>query len=311
MSTSLRVIAALTIVTMAVVALTFATGTEDTTTPVTSAPSGTEATAAGGTNTAPTETQASADSVGVDALVDLLTVAPEGTTDGYDRDLFPHWLDGSGDGCDTRREVLIRDSLTDVTIGPRCALDGGFWLSTYDGYSTPDPTELEIDHVVALAEAWRSGADTWDQPTRRAFANDLSPGALVAVTAAMNRIKSDRDPSSWQPPARDAWCGYATAWTTTKIRWGLTADPDEVRALRNMLRGCPDVAVPDPAPVGRAPAPTAGGPGSGCDPSYPDVCIPSPPPDLDCADIAHRRFTVVGADPHRFDGDGNGIGCEG
>jgi micrococcal nuclease len=53
-----------------------------------------------------------------------------------------------------------------------------------------------------------------------------------------------------------------------------------------------------------------GGGGDACDPSYPTVCIPSPPPDLDCADIPHRNFTVVGADPHRFDGDGDGIGCE-
>ncbi|MEQ1502743.1 MAG: hypothetical protein ABMB14_10965 [Myxococcota bacterium] len=50
--------------------------------------------------------------------------------------------------------------------------------------------------------------------------------------------------------------------------------------------------------------------GAACDPSYPDVCIPSPPPDLDCADITDRRFRVVGADPHRFDGDRDGIGCE-
>src|SRR6056297_1534309 len=154
MSTSLRVIAALTIVAMAVVALTVATGTENASAPVTPAPTTTDPTAAGRTTAA----VGVAALVGADGLVDLLVVAPESSMGCYDRDLFPHWLDGSGDGCDTRREVLIRDSLTDVAVGTRCSLDDGFWLSTYDGYSTPDPTELEIDHVVALAEAWRSGA---------------------------------------------------------------------------------------------------------------------------------------------------------
>ena len=65
--------------------------------------------------------------------------------------------------------------------------------------------------------------------------------------------------------------------------WGDCGDPD-----------------PDPDPD----------PGPGCDPSYPTVCIPSPPPDLNCGDIPHRNFTVIGADPHRFDGDNDGIGCE-
>ncbi|WP_436792622.1 GmrSD restriction endonuclease domain-containing protein [Actinospongicola halichondriae] len=110
------------------------------------------------------------------------------------------------------------------------------WYSIYDGYSTPDETELEIDHVVALAEAWRSGAHAWSTSTRIEFANDIDLSqALVAVTAATNRSKSDHDPATWQPPSSQAWCEYADAWITVKLKWDLSADPAEVDALRNML----------------------------------------------------------------------------
>lgn len=167
-------------------------------------------------------------------IVNLLVVAPEGPRDGYDRSLFEHWVDADGDGCDTRCEVLAAERRADLA-----GLPAGGWLSIYDGYWTDDPSELDVDHVVALAEAWESGASGWDAATRRAFANDLDhPGALVAVTAATNRSKSDRDPASWQPPNRDAWCEFAASWVWTKVRWRLTADLAEVQALRNMLAGC-------------------------------------------------------------------------
>jgi hypothetical protein len=166
--------------------------------------------------------------------VSQLVVAPEGSGDGYSRDLFEHWVDEDGDGCATRCEVLFAERWP-VLPG----LPGGGWLSAYDGYSTDDPSELDIDHVVALAEAWRSGASAWDEDRRRAFANDLvEPGALIAVTAATNRSKSDRDPARWQPPRREFWCSYVGDWARVKLRWGLTADPAEVAALTNMANGC-------------------------------------------------------------------------
>jgi hypothetical protein len=168
------------------------------------------------------------------SIVDLLVVAPEGGDAGYDRELFDYWIDADSDGCDTRCEVLEAERRTDLA-----GLPGGGWLSTYDGYTTADSSELEVDHVVALAEAWRSGASAWERARRAAFANDLDdPGALIAVTASANRSKGDRDPASWQPPNRGAWCEFATAWATTKARWGLSADQAEVGALKNMLAGC-------------------------------------------------------------------------
>ncbi|MBK5222500.1 MAG: HNH endonuclease [Acidimicrobiia bacterium] len=251
-----------------------------------------------------------ADVVPLDLLGQLI-VAPEAESATYDRDRFSHWIDADGNGCHTRCEVLAEERLDSLP-----GLAGGGWLSTYDGYSTDDASELEVDHVVALSEAWRSGAWSWSDARRRDFANDLDhPGALTAVTAATNRSKSDRDPSSWQPPNREAWCGYASDWVSTKVRWGLSADDAEVRALTNMLNGCgpvlravpPMLPAPAPAPTPTLDAPPAAG---GCHPSYPEVCIPPAPPDLDCGDVSHRRFAVVGDDPHRFDGNDDGVGCE-
>ena len=195
------------------------------TTPATFAPSGP---AAASTATPPIPA-----AVGDDPQAELeqLAVRPESSSDGYQRARFGGgWIDADGNGCDTRCEVLEAERRTDLP-----GLAEG-WLSPYDGYSTSDPGELDIDHVVALAEAWRSGADGWDDARRLAFANDLAdPDPLVAVTAATNRSKSDKDPAAWQPPSLDDWCGFAAAWIDTKSRWGLSADEAEVRALRNML----------------------------------------------------------------------------
>ena len=130
--------------------------------------------------------------------------------------------------------MLAEERRTDLP-----GLPGGGWLSAFDGYSTDDPSELDIDHMVPLAEAWRSGASQWSGQQRLAYANDLEhPGSLIAVTAATNRSKSDRDPAQWQPPNRDAWCSYVTDWVATKLTWALTADEAEVRALQNMAGGC-------------------------------------------------------------------------
>lgn len=172
--------------------------------------------------------------------VEDLLIAPESPDTGYDRALFDHWIDEDGDGCNTREEVLIAESTSPAQVDPfGCRVLAGDWVSTYDGYTTDDPAELEVDHVVALAEAWRSGASRWSDERRRAFANDLTEaGALQAVTAAMNRSKADKDPAEWQPPNRAAWCDFARAWVRVKLRWALSADPAEQRALLNMLSAC-------------------------------------------------------------------------
>ncbi|MGH9027588.1 MAG: HNH endonuclease family protein [Acidimicrobiia bacterium] len=173
--------------------------------------------------------------------IDQLTVAPERPRAGYDRNLFEHWIDADTDGCDTRREVLITESLEPLTIGPQCSLTGGRWRSRFDATTTTQASDLDIDHLVPLAEAWDSGADNWTATRRRRFANDLDyDGTLIAVTASANRSKADQDPATWKPPERTYWCTYANTWTTVKLRWNLTADPIEIDAIRGITDTCPD-----------------------------------------------------------------------
>ena len=252
----------------------------------------------------------------------LITVENE-QQDGYDRDLFAYGDTVDGRGCRTRALVLIRDSLSPAQVDPvGCAVVAGDWYSVYDAVAWSDPAELEIDHVVALKEAWDSGAWGWTPERRSAFGNDLADArSLRAVTAAVNQDKSAADPSNWLPPDPGFVCTYLSDWVSIKARWSLSMDQSEHGRIRNLLTDrCPDQTIapwPDTAspgppvtspPVVVVPPPLS--PAGGCDPSYPDVCIPPSPPDLDCGDITFRRFTVLPPDPHRFDGDGNGIGCE-
>lgn len=169
-----------------------------------------------------------------------LTVLPEGRRDGYEREAFGDGWAVAADGCDVREHVLVDESRAPAARGPDgCSVQRGNWLSLYDGYSTPDPAELEVDHLVPLAEAWESGASGWSDDRRVAFANDLErDDALIAVTAATNQSKSDGDPADWMPPNRDAWCRYAGAYIAQKAAWDLTIDPAELDALENVLATC-------------------------------------------------------------------------
>ncbi len=184
-------------------------------------------------------------------LLARLKVAPE--SDGgvdYERsDYLPGgWGDADGDGCNTREEVLIAEArmLTRVDLSCR-PLDGSWW-SWYDERTLDDAGQIDIDHMVPLAEAHRSGAWSWPAARRVEFANDLSePAALAAVSAGSNRAKGARDPAEWRPPARAAWCQYAQDWITVKVHWELAADRAEVSALRRMLETCPAGRAPRPA----------------------------------------------------------------
>jgi hypothetical protein len=165
------------------------------------------------------------------------------STAGYRRELFPTWLDFDNDGCDTRQEVLGEEAQGPAQRGSydgRCAaIIAGRWTSIYDGIQATDPGDLDVDHLIPLAEAWRSGAHAWDAERRARFANHLDdPDHLIAVTASSNRSKGDRPPNEWRPPERASWCRYATAWIRVKITWGLTATTAERDALGQMLAVC-------------------------------------------------------------------------
>lgn len=159
--------------------------------------------------------------------------------DGYNRDLFRHWIDADGDGCDTRKEVLIAESLDPVQTGSQCAILSGRWYSIYDNTETTDSSRFDIDHVVALKEAWDSGAWNWTADQRRDFANDLSQSYfLIAVSASSNRSKSDRDPAEWMPTNASYRCEYVRIWVDVKRAWNLSVDQAENDAIRNTLAAC-------------------------------------------------------------------------
>ena len=171
-----------------------------------------------------------------DALSKLnaLSVQTEGTMTGYSRDLFPHWS-SQGNGCNTRHVVLKRDA---DSVGPECPVTTGSWYSYYDGLTFTSASDVDIDHVVPLAEAWRSGASSWTTTKRQSFANDLNGPQLIAVSATSNRSKGDQDPSTWQPPRTGARCAYAKMWVETKSRWGLTLQSTEKTALTTAINAC-------------------------------------------------------------------------
>ncbi|MUL42755.1 HNH endonuclease [Streptomonospora sp. PA3] len=162
-----------------------------------------------------------------------LRIAPEGSSSGYDRDLFPHWSAVQGN-CNAREAVLRRDGVG-VEVGADCYPDAGRWTSPYDGFTTSDPSEVSVDHMVALAEAWRSGAATWSTARRESFANDLATPQLWAVSISSNSSKSDRDPAEWLPERSAVHCDYAKSWINVKFEWGLSADSAEAAALEDLL----------------------------------------------------------------------------
>ncbi|WP_199440435.1 HNH endonuclease family protein [Umezawaea beigongshangensis] len=165
-----------------------------------------------------------------------LTVRADGSMTGYSRDLFPHWITQSGT-CNTRETVLERDG-TGVVTDSSCAATSGRWFSPYDGATWTAASDVDVDHVVALAAAWRSGASSWTTAQRRSFANDLSGPQLIAVTDDVNQAKGDQTPATWKPPLTSYWCTYATMWTRTKHTWALSVNVAEKSALQEMLGRC-------------------------------------------------------------------------
>ena len=247
------------------------------------------------------------------AQLAALTVRAEQPRTGYDHSLFRHWVDADGDGCDTRREVLIAEAVTAPTIGAGCALSGGRWRSVYDNATeTGSGRGFDVDHLVPLAEAWESGAWAWSRDDRERYANDLGyDHALVAVSARSNRAKGARDPAEWLPPDESAHCWYAAAWITVKVRWDLTVDSAEADMLRSLIAGCDgDPAGPAPAdPPAAEPPPES----MRCHPAY-DPCLPYLSGDaLNCGDLSQAqkpvRVRVIGVDPYRLDRDRDGRGC--
>ena len=164
---------------------------------------------------------------------------------GYRRVRFGDgWSDLDHDGCNTRQEILHRD-LTEVRTRPGtrgCTVDSGVLHDPYSGrviafrYGPRTSDEVQIDHVVALADAWRKGARDWTDARREAFAND--PLELLAVDGRLNEQKSAKDAAVWLPPARAGRCAYAARQVAVKTAYDLAVTLQERAALTAALDGC-------------------------------------------------------------------------
>ena len=155
----------------------------------------------------------------------------------YDRDVYDYPADNDGDCVNTRHEVLASQSTVEPRYsGDGCYVSAGEWTDPYSGDVHTNPRDLQIDHVVPLYNAHRSGAANWPAERKAEFANYA--GNLIAVEGDLNQEKGSDGPDEWRPPDRTYWCEYAELYATVKSDWGLTVTSDELQALREMAEAC-------------------------------------------------------------------------
>ncbi len=247
------------------------------------------------------------------AIAEGLTIKGRAPKTGYDRDLFGgRWVDTDRNGCDTRNDILARD-LTNVTYRPGtrdCVVETGTLADPYSGTlisfvkGNTTSNDVQIDHVVALSDAWQKGAQQWNGDTRIAFAND--PLNLLAVSGPLNMQKGDGDTATWLPPNKSYRCAYVARQVAVKHTYSLWVTQAEKDAMARVLSTCPDQPLPDGTttiPLTIAPAAPA------TQPATPeDVCYPN------CAAArAAGAAPLYRGDPgyrSDMDGDGDGIACE-
>ena len=148
----------------------------------------------------------------------------------YDRDDWGGWIDEDGDGLNTRHEVLAEESLIKPVISNNKVISGK-WFDKYTGKYFTNPSDLDIDHLVPLKNAYISGASNWSKKKKKRYYNYLKyDNHLIAVSKSANRNKSDKSPVDWLPPNTDYQCEYVREWFKIKTAWGLTIEEgfDEV-----------------------------------------------------------------------------------
>jgi len=204
--------------------------------PTMSSPQASVATTTAPSNAPTTSPAGVGGSVEVLSLLAFIAVEEE-LEFGYDDSLFFYAADLDGDGCDTRAEVLQAESLSPAQVDyPGCDVRAGDWVSLYDGLAFTDDTEMQVDHVVALKEAWDSGAWDWLPLYRVLFANDLDDArTLRAVSALVNQQKGAKDPTEWMPPDPSAVCTFIADWVAVKVRWSLSMDSSEHLRIKELL----------------------------------------------------------------------------
>ncbi len=185
-----------------------------------------------------------------DALTVLnsLEVKGRAAKTGYARSQFPHWSDPDRNGCDARNDTLKRD-LTQISFkgGTRdCKVLTGQLLDPFSGKViafSSTKSMIDIDHVVALSNAWQTGAAYFDKTKRAAIAND--PLNLIAVDAKLNRQKGDGDAATWLPPLKSYRCDYVARQIAVKAKYGLWVTQPEKNAIVKLLEKCEGQKIPN------------------------------------------------------------------
>lgn len=252
-------------------------------------------------DTLDSSTATAADPAGVGAADLLATIPVKGRAPKteYERALFgPTWADVDKNGCDTRNDILRRD-LTEITYTSSvpCTVKTGILADPYTGTSinfirgTTTSSAVQIDHVVALSDAWQKGAQQLTTEQRTAFAND--PLNLQATDGPTNQQKGDGDAATWLPPSKGFRCEYVARQVSVKARYSLWVTQAEHDAIAGILASCPG----QPAPAAVEPAAPAA--------AYYANCAE--------AVAAGAAPLYAGSPGYRsgLDGDGDGVACEG
>ena len=244
------------------------------------------------------------------ALLETLPVKGRAPKTGYDRTakFGTAWVDVDRNGCDTRNDILARD-LTDTALSGRCKVLSGVLADPYTGKTinflrgNTTSTLVQIDHVVALLDAWQKGAQQLTQAQRVAFAND--PMNLFATDGPTNAQKGAGDAATWLPPNKTFRCEYVARQVSVKATYGLWITSSEKEQIARVLSDCDGQMAYTSAFTPPAPPPAAAR----------DKAHPSP--EVCCKNCTAVR--AAGAAPIRagqpgygkhLDRDGDGVGCE-
>ena len=182
------------------------------------------------------------------AIIETLAVKGRAAKTGYDRSSFSHWRDPDRNGCDARNDILRRDltNLVVKTDSNGCKVLGGVLADPYSGKNIDfvfGASLIDIDHVVALSNAWQTGAFQFTSEIRLQFAND--PLNLLAVSASLNRQKGDGDAATWLPPTKSYRCQYVARQIAVKKKYGLWLTKPEKVAMSTLLAKCPKEEIPN------------------------------------------------------------------
>jgi hypothetical protein len=170
---------------------------------------------------------------------------------GYTRAQFgPAWADVDRNGCDTRNDILKRDLTNQVykEKTKQCVVLSGTLVDPFSGESinfvqgAKTSSEVQIDHTVALSNAWQTGAFKLTSDQRKAFAND--PLNLQAVKGKLNSQKGDGDAATWLPPLKSYRCDYVSRQIAVKLKYKLWFTAPEKEAMIRILKACPEKALP-------------------------------------------------------------------